>query len=82
MALATSSPSGVATTFGRKTTAADGFRFRETAIPSENMDNNNHSNAHANMGSDYLHTRYAGSKDSFMGRVKKLRNGLKEMLLN
>jgi hypothetical protein len=82
MALAASSPSGTPNTFGRRTTAAqDGFRFRETVIPSENMNNND--NHKGNAGSDYLHNRYVGgSKDSFMGRVKKLRKGLKEMLMN
>lgn len=79
MALAASSPS---TTFGRRpATADDGFRFRETVVPS-NDNHNNGSHVQANMGSDYLHTRYMGSKDSFMGRVKKLRKGLKGMLMN
>jgi len=87
MALAaSSSPSGVATTFGGRPPTADEFRFKETAIPtSQNMNNNNMNiqNSPANTGTDdYLHTRHGGSRDSFMGRVKKLRKGLKEMLMN
>jgi len=69
MALAASSPSGTAT-LGRST--RDGFRFRETAIPSENI----------NRPNDHVHTRRGGSRGGFMGRVKKLRKGLKEMLMN
>lgn len=84
MALASSSPSSAATTFGRRPTTEDGFRFRETAIPSQNMNNNNNiQNSSTNTGADdYLHTPHVGSRDSFMGRVKKLRKGLKEMLMN
>ena len=84
MALAASSPSGVGTTFGRTPTTEDGFRFRETAIPSQNMNNNNKNiqSSSTNTGTDYLHTGHVGSRDSFMGRVKKLRKGLKEMLMN
>ena len=86
MALAASS-SGVATTFGRRpTTAEDGFRFRETVVPSHNMNNNNNKNIQTSFtntgGTDYLHTRHVESRDGFMDRVKKLRKGLKEMLMN
>lgn len=77
MALAASSVA--TTTFGRKTQGE--FRFRETVIPSENLTNKN-VDVQANTGSEYHDTRYVGSKDSFMGRVKKLRKGLKEMLMN
>lgn len=71
MALAASSPSSAAaTTFGR---TQGGFRFRKTAIPSETVKKSNNND---------LDTRYVGSRDSFMGRVKKLRKGLKEMLMN
>lgn len=80
MALAASSPSGVAT-FGRRPTTEDEFRYRETGVPSQNMNIQNSSSS-TNTGTDYLHTRYVGSRDSFMGRVKKLRKGLKEMLKN
>jgi len=76
MALATSSPSGVATTLGR--TTKDGFRFRETVIPSGNISNVDGTNARM----DHIDTRCVGPRDSFMGRVKKLRKGLKEMLMN
>ena len=65
MALATS-PSGTAT-LGRMT--QDGFRFRETVVPSENII------GPANV--DYLHNR----GDGFMDRVKRLRRGLKQMLI-
>ena len=88
MALAASSPSGVANTFGRRpTTAEDGFRFRETVVPSQNMNNNdnnkNTQNSFINtVGTDYLHTRHVEPRDGFMDRVKKLRKGLKEMLMN
>ena len=77
MALASSSPSGVAT-LGRAT--QDGFRFRETVIESENNSNNNIDST--NVGAGYLHSRNVRSRDSFMGRVKKLRKGLTEMLIN
>jgi hypothetical protein len=85
MALAASPPSGVAattTTFGRSITG-DEFRFRETVVPSQNMtnDNDNQNSSFPNTGTDYLHTRHVGSRDSFMGRVKKLRKGLEEMLM-
>jgi hypothetical protein len=88
MALAASSPSGVATTtaFGRGPTNEDEFRFRETVVPSQDMDDNNndkniqYSSSTNTGGANYLHTRHA--RDSFMGRVKKLRKGLKEMLMN
>jgi len=86
MALAaSSSPSGAPTTFGRRPTTEEGFRFRETATQSQNMNNNSHKNiqnSSKNTGTDYLHTQHMGSRDSFMGRVKKLRKGLKEMLMN
>ena len=88
MALAASSPSSVATTtttFGRTPTTEDEFRFRETVVPSQDMNNNDiniQSSSSTNTGTDYLHTRHVGSRDSFMGRVKKLRKGLKEMLMN
>ena len=86
MALAASSPSGVATTTsGRTATTEDDFRFRETVVPSQNMNNNDkniQSSSTNTAGTDYLHTRHVGSRDSFMGRVKKLRKGLKEMLMN
>ncbi|KAF8813449.1 hypothetical protein BYT27DRAFT_7206816 [Phlegmacium glaucopus] len=74
MALATSSPSGVPT-LGR---TEDGFRFRETVIPSESVSNVDYTNAKTG----YIDTRGVGSRDSLMGRVKKLRKGLKEMLMN
>ena len=79
MALAASSPSSVATTTsGRRPTTEDEFRFSETAVPSQNLYNNkkNIQNSSTNTGTDYLHTR------RFMSRVKKLRKGLKEMLMN
>ena len=86
MALAASSPSSVATSVERRPRAEDNFRFRETVNPSQNMNNNNRNwntqNPSTNTGTDYLHTRNVGSEGSFMGRVKKLRKGLKEMLLN
>jgi len=85
MALASSSsPSGVATTgFGRRPTTGDGFRFRETAIPPQNMNNNNNKkiiqHSSTNTGTDIPQVE---SSDNFMGRVKRLRKGLKEMLMN
>jgi hypothetical protein len=86
MALAaSSSPSGdgvASTTFGRRPTSSDGFQYRETVIPTQNMNNNNKKNIQnpsTNTRTDHLHTPHA---DSFMGRVKKLRKGLKEMLMN
>ena len=92
MALAASSPSGhsvasTTTTFGRRPTSEDGFRFRETVIPSQNMNNNNNNNkkniqnpSTNTRTTDHLYT--TPHVDSFMGRVKKLRKGLKEMLMN
>ena len=86
MALAASSPSGAAatTTFGRRPTTEDEFRFRETVVPSQDMNNNDDKNIQisysTNTGPDYPHNRRSG--DSFMGRVRKLRKGLKEMLKN
>ena len=71
MALAASSPSGSAT-LGRST--RDGFRFRETVIPSET--NNRPPN------DDVLQTRKGASRDGFMGRVKKLRKGLEKIFMN
>ena len=87
MALAASSPSGAAiTTSGRRPTTEDEFRFRETVVPSQNKNNNDSNNIQnsfsTNTGTGYLPTRHVGSRDSFMGRVKKLRKGLKEMLMN
>jgi hypothetical protein len=87
MALAASSPSGqgvaTTTTFGRRPTSDDGFRFREMAIPSQDMNNNNRKNIQNpstnTTRTDHYHTPHA---DSFMGRVKKLRKGLKDMLMN
>ena len=83
MALAASSPPGVATTHGGRTTTEEGFRFRETMIPTQNMNNYNKKNiqnSSTNTGTDY--TGHVGSRGSFMGRVKKLRKELKEMLMN
>jgi hypothetical protein len=89
------SPSVVATTSERRPATADGgFRFRETVTSprQQNMNNNNNNNTYiqnypssTNTGTaaDYLHTRHGRSeRDSFMGRVKKLRKGLKDMLTN
>lgn len=74
MALASSSsPSGGVATFGRTTDG--GFRFRETVIPSENHMGSPNNDSKVDSCS---RTRDGG----FMGRVKKLRKGLKEMLMN
>lgn len=73
MALASSSaPSGGVATIGR--TTHGGFRFRETVIPSEN----NIASTNNSKVDSSSRTRDSG----FMGRVKKLRKGLKEMLMN
>ena len=84
MALAASSPSGAATTatIGGKPITEDEFRFRETVVPSQNINNKNIQISSTNIGTDYLHDRRVGLRGSFMGRVKKLRKGLKEMLMN